>query len=160
MGLEGLSVLLLEDNPVDAMLINRQLAKLEPYRLLHVVKTAAQYIEKLTISQPDVILADYHLPTMTGLEALNIARDMAPLTPFIFVTGTIEDEQIARETILKDAFGFVLKNNLEQIPETISQALNKQSGWSIRQDWLNHVVEQNREKMATVRLYLETHSLD
>ncbi len=37
---------------------------------------------------PQIVLSDFSLRGFDGLSALEIARAMAPATPFIFVSGT------------------------------------------------------------------------
>ena len=40
---------------------------------------------------PDVILADYSLPGFDGMAALRLAKQAAPVTPLIVLTGTLND---------------------------------------------------------------------
>lgn len=70
----------------------------------------------------DLILADYVLPTFDGLNALAIAREHCPETPFVFVSGTL-GEDIAVEALKNGATDYVTKQRLDRLPTVIVRAL-------------------------------------
>lgn len=122
---EGLKVLLLEDKKTDQELVKRQVRKIAPSHLLMVADSRSSFFEKLNWTMPDIILADYSLPDFNGLEALLYVKEKMPLVPFIFVTGTLFDEEKVAETILTGASAYLLKQNLTQLPELMEQVLTK-----------------------------------
>ncbi|RPJ86127.1 MAG: response regulator, partial [Acidobacteria bacterium] len=65
-----LKVLLLEDLESDAELIKRQIAKGGLAFDARVVDNRTDFLRELNDWRPDVILADYCLPTFDGLAAL------------------------------------------------------------------------------------------
>jgi len=89
---------------------------------LIVVDGKTSFCEALKIFRPAVILSDYRLPEFTGLEALKISVNRAPTSPFIFVTGAI-GEDLAAETVLNGAWGFVLKSHLVRLNKVIYECL-------------------------------------
>src|SRR5205823_1877339 len=69
----------------------------------------------------DLILADYHLPTCTGAEALAIASRLSPGIPFVIVSGIVGEEKAVQA--LKDgATDFILKPNLARLPAVVRAA--------------------------------------
>lgn len=56
----------------------------------------------------DLILLDYHLPDMNGLEALDIFGDKHPEMPVVMLSGSA-NPQIMRQVIAKGAAGFITK---------------------------------------------------
>src|SRR5581483_1827405 len=72
----------------------------------------------------DVIISDYHLPSFTGLEALNIAKEQCPHTPFILVSGTI-GEEAAIKSLKAGATDYVLKQHPERLPSAVRRAVQE-----------------------------------
>lgn len=78
---------------------------------------------ELALDEPwDVVLSDYHLPGFSGLEALALVRDAAPLVPFILVSGQI-GEDTAVEAMRNGAADYLLKNNLARLAPAIEHAI-------------------------------------
>ena len=126
--------LLLEDDDSDVFLMRRQLErKLEHVELL-VASTQGDYEELVRTGEPDVILSDYRLPRYSGIEALLYAREHNPLVPFVFITGALHDEELAADTILQGASGFVLKNNLEKLWRLLPDLLERGSAFEEGED--------------------------
>lgn len=121
---QPLHVLLLEDVPEDAVLIERQVKKVLQAYQLRVVDNRIDFVEALENFEPDLILADYLLPQFTGDMALQMVQTQLPDVPFVFITGTLDDEEMAAQTILNGASGFVLKNNIARLPNVILEVMS------------------------------------
>lgn len=117
-----LTVVCLEDDPLDAELVRHELTTLGSELDWRHVSTEADYRQALTECTPDLILADYNLPGFDGLRALAIAREQQPLAPFIFVSGAL-GEEIAIETLKSGATDYVLKNRLKRLGPAVERAL-------------------------------------
>lgn len=117
-----LHILLLEDRPADAELVIRELRReglrFEPKCVL----AEADFLEQLQAFQPDLILADYSLPSYDGRAALAAARTHCPEIPFIFVSGTL-GEETAIEALHHGATDYVLKERLSRLGPAVQRAL-------------------------------------
>lgn len=122
-------ILLLEDDESDVFLMKRQLERNLEQVDLKVASTQEDYESLVKSANPDIILSDYRLPRYSGIEALLFARAHSPMVPFVFVTGALHNEELAADTILQGASGFVLKNNLDKLwtllPKLLSPELTK-----------------------------------
>jgi signal transduction histidine kinase len=90
------------------------------------VQTREEFESRLKREAWDVILADLTLPGFDGYKALDIARDLCPNTPFIFVTGTM-GEDVAVETLKHGATDFILKHKLGRLDSSVRRALKEAS---------------------------------
>jgi CheY-like chemotaxis protein len=131
---EILKVFILEDMPVDLELIKRQVRKYSPSVLFAVARHRAEFEEKVIQFQPDIILSDYNLPDMNGLEALIYVREHLDSTPFIFITGILNNEEKVAEAVLSGASGYLLKDNLKKLPELLDRVLARNRENQARQE--------------------------
>ena len=122
---EIFKVFVLEDMPVDLELVKRQVRKFNPNVLFAVAKHRAEFQEKVVMFQPDIVLSDYNLPDMNGLEALLYVREHLDSTPFVFITGILNDEEKVAEAILTGASGYLLKDNLRNLPELLAAVIKQ-----------------------------------
>ncbi|ATB27168.1 sensor histidine kinase [Melittangium boletus] len=122
-----LSLLLLEDNALDAELI---LARFEEEGLslkVERVDGEAGFTRALERSCFDIILSDYNVPGFDGLSALSTARELCPDTPFLFVSGALGEER-AIEMLKRGATDYVLKEHLERLVPCVARALREAEG--------------------------------
>ncbi len=117
-------VLMVEDNASDAELIVRELKRAGMRCDAHRVETAVEFRRELDEYQPHVILSDFSMPKFDGMEALAIAKRSHPEIPFIFVSGTIGEENAVR-ALQSGAIDYVLKGNLLRLPPAIERAMSE-----------------------------------
>lgn len=118
----NLQLLLVEDNPLDAELTRARLEAANLPADTVLVDNETDFIAQLSARTFDAILADYMLPQFTGAEALDIARRMAPQTPFIFVSGALGEEH-AVDMLKRGATDYVIKQRLQRLPVVLLRAL-------------------------------------
>jgi len=121
---DEVSILILEDVELDAELIQTQLRREGLSFVSRIVETEKEYVKELQEFKPHVILADHSLPQFDGITAMHIAHEIAPSTPFIFVSGKI-GEDFAVEMLKEGATDYVLKNNLSKLPHAVKRALKE-----------------------------------
>ncbi len=105
-----LRILLLEDDPADAELIQGVLEADGVVCEITRVEAREEFVRALEKGEIDLILADYSLPSFDGLAALELAQKIRPELPFLFVSGTLGEER-AIEALKRGATDFVLKNS-------------------------------------------------
>ena len=117
-------ILLVEDEAQDAELNIREIKKVLPNSKFEITDNRNRYIDLLLSYRPDIILSDFNMPSFDGLSALKIAQEMCPHTPFIMVTGSI-NEDTAVECMKAGASDYVLKDSLKRLGSAIINALKQ-----------------------------------
>lgn len=115
-------VLLLEDNPVDAELIEFELINADLFFTMKRVDTENTFEQAIREFMPDIILSDYALPTYNGMQALSLAKKICPHVPFILVTGALTEDS-AIEMFTSGAWDYVLKHRLSRLVPAVRRAL-------------------------------------
>src|SRR5882724_6692076 len=87
-----LKILMLEDMPEEAAMIQHTLKKSGLSCEFKVMMTGPAFIQALNEFKPDIILSDNAMPQFSASEALAIQQQHAPDIPFILVTGTVSEE--------------------------------------------------------------------
>jgi PAS domain S-box-containing protein len=119
-----LRILHLEDDPRDAELVQETLeADGIACDVTH-TETEGGFVASLEQGGFDLIFADYTLPSFDGLSALKIARRDCPEVPFIFVSGTL-DEEVAIEALKIGATDYVFKTRLSRLVPSVQRALRE-----------------------------------
>ncbi|GAL83148.1 response regulator receiver sensor signal transduction histidine kinase [Sporocytophaga myxococcoides] len=121
---QKVKILIIEDNDFDFELVERKLQSINFSFEARRAIVEEEFNQHLLQFRPDLILSDFSLPTFSGLEALSIAKKHNPLTPFIFVTGTL-GEELAVETMIQGANDYVLKDSLHKLEPAITRVLNE-----------------------------------
>ncbi len=147
----AIKVLLVEDRPEDAALIERELRQGGLSIASQRVDTASAYEDALADFAPDLILSDYTLPGFDGSEALRIACEQRPDTPFIFVSGTIGEER-AIETLRQGAVDYVLKDNRARLVPAVERALRDAEDREAKR-WAVRKLEESEERFRYAMHY-------
>jgi PAS domain S-box-containing protein len=116
-------ILLLEDNPYDAELI-QELLEADCLCEVIQVQTREEFVTALNSVGIELILADYKLPSFDGLSALKLALCALPDVPFIFVSGALGEEP-AIEALKIGATDYVLKTRLSRLVPSVERALRE-----------------------------------
>jgi PAS domain S-box-containing protein len=117
-------ILMLEDSPTDAELIERELGTAGIAFRVKRVDTREDFIGALESFHPTMILSDYSLPAFDGASALVIARSKVPDIPFIYVSGHIGEER-AIDALHNGATDYVLKNKMGRLAPAVQRAMRE-----------------------------------
>lgn len=121
---QKLDILMLEDVASDAEIVEYELRQAKIKFTCRRVDTREDFLQGLARCTPDLILADYSLPSFDGLTALRLAREICPETPFIFVSGAM-GEEVAVDTLKMGATDYVLKQRLGRLGPAVERALRE-----------------------------------
>jgi PAS domain S-box-containing protein len=140
-------ILHLEDSFLDSELVSEFLRQEGIEHIIERVSTRDAFVGALHQGGYGLILADYQLPDFDGFRALDIAKEIAPGKPFIFVSGAL-GEELAVEGIKRGATDYAVKQRLERLPSVVKRALAENQ----RQTELVRVQTQLADSESRLRL--------
>ncbi len=121
---QKLRILILEDVPSDADLMEGALRQAGFAFSARRTDTREGFIEALKSFRPDVVLCDYKLPKFDGLSAIKLVREKSAGLPVIAVTGELGDEAAAA-LIRAGANDFILKDRLARLGAAVERAMTE-----------------------------------
>lgn len=130
-----LNILIIDDNPDDRQLIIHELEKVFIIDTEE-IKNREELDDALERWDFDIVITDYKLNWITGLDILVMIKNRDPMLPVIMFTGT-GDEEIAVRAMKIGLDDYIIKSNeqFSRIPVTINRILTQ-----IRE-------QQNKQKM-------------
>ena len=135
------SVLLIEDNPGDVLLIRELLAGPEDLRFdIREAGKLSDGLDLLKKDLPHVILLDLHLPDSTGIGTLDAILQEHPRLPVIVLTG-MSDYQLGIQAINRGAQDFLVKGDTDRrlLTKAIQYAIERKHA-ATESEFITHVL--------------------
>jgi CheY-like chemotaxis protein len=111
------TILLVEDDDIDAMIVQRAFKKLRIVNPIVRAKdgiVALELLRNASVSRPYIILLDLNMPRMGGLEMLRELRGDENLkNNVVFVLTTSKDDEDKFAAYSQNIAGYILKENLQ-----------------------------------------------
>lgn len=85
--MERIRVLLVEDDPTFRMVLRSMFHGDERFEVIAEAKDGAPGVELAKLHQPDVVILDIGLPGMSGLRAIPLIKEVAPVARIIVLTA-------------------------------------------------------------------------
>lgn len=117
----ALRVVIAEDSEADAHLAGRALKRHGISARVVIACTEPEFRRALVSTLPHIIISDNSMPRFSGRRALEIARELAPATPFIYLSGSVIDR--GAEGDFSGANACLDKLHLDQLGEVVARLL-------------------------------------
>ena len=125
-----IEILLVEDDPTDARLIQEMLSETGavPFSL-EIANSLAAALERLRAGGIDVLLLDLGLPDSSGVSTFTLVHAQIPTLPIIVLTG-FGDPSVALTVVQQGAQDYLMKGQVDGnlIWRTIRYAMERQRG--------------------------------
>lgn len=89
-------ILIVEDEPDVRDFLMRALAYAAPGANIEAVGDAHQALSSLASAPVDLVISDYHMPRMSGIDLLNAVRSVS-MVPFVLISADRSIAAIARD---------------------------------------------------------------
>ncbi|NAZ94453.1 MULTISPECIES: response regulator [Vibrio] len=112
------SILLVEDDDIDAIGIQRSLKSLNLLNPIHRARDGLEALEVLrndAVARPFIVLLDLNMPRMNGLEFLSAVRSdtsLSDIVVFVLTTSQLDEEISA--AYKKNIAGYIVKSSSNQ----------------------------------------------
>ncbi len=118
-----IKILFLEDNPADIEMELYELRKGGFDVCHHTARNRKEFLDHLQRIDCDIIIADYSLPDITGIEAIHLCQQTNIDIPVILITGE-GNVQVAVDSLRTGAIDYILKKNITGLAARVSRALD------------------------------------
>jgi PAS domain S-box-containing protein len=145
---KALRVLVLEDDPNDADLLIFELRRAGFAPQWSRVDDGPGLLAGLA-DLPEIIIADYSLPQLTALDALQLVRESGCDTPVIIVTGVMSEETCV-QSLRHGAIDYLLKDRLTRLGPAVQHALAERRMVAARREAELHAAESSRTLQAII----------
>ncbi|MFA6564916.1 MAG: response regulator transcription factor [Verrucomicrobiia bacterium] len=112
--MKRLRILLADDHHITLAGLRTVLQSQPGWTICGEANTGCEAIEKARHLKPDVVVMDFSMPEMDGLEATRRIRELLPNTEVLFLTMH-ESGTLAEEALGAGARGFVLKTEVNRL---------------------------------------------
>ncbi|MGB2687773.1 MAG: response regulator [Desulfobacterales bacterium] len=129
--MEQLKLVIIEDEDAHFQLMKRAIIKAYPDASIHYFQEAAGCLERLDEINPDVVISDYLLPGMNGIEFLKSLNREKRDIPVIMITGQ-GDENLAIQAMKLGAWDYLVKSGdfFTLIPSVIGKVVRE---WKLKE---------------------------
>jgi PAS domain S-box-containing protein len=146
--MRAISVLVVENSMADADALTRELERSEWLVDHAVVNSERRLVEELAHRTWDLVISDFALPGLHGLQALNIVKAADQTLPFICVSSTA-GEEAAVAVLQAGADDFLVKGKLARLSLSIERALREAAERKARTQ-AESAVRQSEERLRAV----------
>jgi hypothetical protein len=123
---ETLRVLLVEDSPTDAKLVERELRRTGMAIECERVEDPESMREALRRRDWDIIISDWSMPRFSALAAIEVVKEGHHDVPVIIVSGTVGEES-AVDAMRAGARDYVLKDRLARLGPAVEREIRERA---------------------------------
>lgn len=136
-----LRILLIEDDLDHQVILREVLEDIDNYAIkLSTASSGAEGLKKMRKGDFDLVITDYHMPEMSGLDLLRVTTEENIDVPIIIIMITgLGDEKVAVQAMKMGAWDYVPKDTIttDSLNVVISRVLEK------------HEAKKERERLET-----------
>ncbi len=115
-------ILVADDNPAVRRYLRGLLEQQAGWEVCDEARNGHELLETFQEIQPDVIVLDFQMPGMNGLEAARVIRELSPQTPILMVTLYLS-RQLAEEARKVGIRGTCAKSDISSVVDAVGALL-------------------------------------
>ncbi len=150
-------LLLVEDNPGDARLVEVMLKEAGSFRVTWIERLADAVTQLATTDHGiDIVLLDLSLPDCQGLDTVRTIRRTAPTLPIVILTG-FDDEQLGLKAVQEGCQDYLVKGqgDANLLRRTIAYSIERRNSEEEREQHAKRLKRILKQTVQAVSLTIE-----
>ncbi len=151
------NILVIEDNPADAVLLAEHLRGTGIFLVIFTASTLGEGLKLARENKFNLVLLDLSLPDSRGLDTVRKAVSALPGVPVVVLTG-LEDEEIGLDALRLGAQDYLVKGRLtaDSITRSARYAIERHRVLQDLREARDHLEEKVKERTAELAKALES----
>jgi DNA-binding NarL/FixJ family response regulator len=129
-GKRAARILVVDDNPGVRRYLRVVLEQQSGWRVCDEARDGQEAVDKFQKIRPDVIVLDFQMPCMNGLDAARIISQLSPETPILMVTLYLT-KQLSEEAQRAGVRGTCSKTDLHCVVDAVGALLREETYFPI-----------------------------
>jgi DNA-binding NarL/FixJ family response regulator len=126
LGEKQVSILVVDDNPSIRRYLRGILEQYANWKVCDEARNGQEAVERFRQIQPDLIVLDFQMPEMNGLDAARIISQISPETPILILTLYLS-EQLVAEARKAGARGACAKTDIGSVVDGVGALLRRET---------------------------------
>jgi DNA-binding NarL/FixJ family response regulator len=119
-------ILVVDDNPSVRRYLRGVLEEHEDWRVCDEARNGQEAVERFQLVRPDVVVLDFQMPEMNGLDAARIITKLSPQTPILMVTLYLS-KQLSEEARKAGIRGTCAKADIGSVVDAVGALLREET---------------------------------
>lgn len=119
-------ILVVDDNPAVRRYLRGVLEQQEGWRVCDEARNGQEAVERFRQTRPDVVVLDFQMPGMNGLDAARIINQISPATPIFMVTLFLS-RQLSDEARKAGIRGACAKTDISCVVDGVEALLREET---------------------------------
>jgi DNA-binding NarL/FixJ family response regulator len=119
-------ILIVDDSPVIRRCLRAVLEQHEGWRVCDEARNGQEAVERFRQIRPDLVVLDFQMPEMNGLEAARIITGLSPETPILMVTVYLS-RQLSEEARKAGVRGACAKTDINCVVDGVETLLREET---------------------------------
>jgi CheY-like chemotaxis protein len=119
-------ILVVDDNATVRRYLRRVLEQHDGWQVCDEARDGQDAVNRFRKIQPDVVVLDFQMPEMNGLEAARILRQLSPQTPILMVTLYLS-KQLSEEARRAGIRGACAKTDIGSVVDGVGALLRAET---------------------------------
>jgi DNA-binding NarL/FixJ family response regulator len=125
-GVEVVRILVVDDNPAVRRYMRAILEQQNTWQVCAEARTGAEAIQMVLESAPDLVVLDYQMPDLNGVDVARQISELSPKTSILMVTLHLS-QQLVESARLAGVRGACAKQDIGSVVHAVELLLQKQT---------------------------------